>query len=421
MASYVDWIAFRHAVLTANFINRKEFLSVVALSHIQDPTGLPDSPATRALLTLLELRLVPPTRTCPSCSMAYSLHFKAGRYRWCGPRRDASGCPDCVAKEYQVTSIGFLRNVKQQVWMQKLDCFVMWSLEYPRQLLLRELHPTMRKTLEPWITQFQQAMTDWYEVQMHDGFDGAFSQEVLRKPSSGTKAQKKPASSCKRPASSSTSMKRPGVKKIYLKSSRDARISIADETHLNKRKPNALAKRGRPQSDQVWLWGAVLQGHIKTHFSFRILEHPQDSFDGKPRGHKEMLQNINKLGLRKGDIFVSDKWQATVSAMKAFRQSHGFTQQTLPHEIVNHSKGEIVNLHGFSTNPIECKWSVIKRWIRQRMSGKLPSHTDRTKWRLLINEYEARAMLKFRNSQPLDYDHYVVVRFRDVAALFQVA
>ena len=99
---------------------------------------------------------------------------------------------------------------------------------------------------------------------MHDGFDGAFSQEVLRKPSSGTKAQKKPASSCKRPASSSSSMKRPGVKKIYLKSSRDTRVFIADETHLNKCKSNALAKRGRPQSDQVWLRGAILQGHIKT-------------------------------------------------------------------------------------------------------------------------------------------------------------
>ena len=137
-------------------------------------------------------------------------------------------------------------------------------------------------------------------------------------------------------------------------------------------------------ADQVWFWGEVLQGQLKTHFIFRILEHPEDSFDGKPRGHKEMLQHINKLGLRKGEIFVNDKRQSAVSAMKAFRQSRRFTQQTLRHEILNHSKGEMVNSHGFSTNPIECKWFVVKRWIRQRMSGKLPCHTDRTKRRLPI-------------------------------------
>ena len=68
-----------------------------------------------------------------------------------------------------------------------------------------------------------------------------------------------------------------------------------------------LSQNGSPQRDQVWLWGAVIHGHLKTHFIFRVLKHHAEAFDGKPRGPKEMLHNINLLGLRKGDIFVSDK------------------------------------------------------------------------------------------------------------------
>ena len=141
---------------------------------------------------------------------------------------------------------------------------------------------------------------------------------------------------------------------------------------------------GRPQKDQIWIWGAVLQNNINTHFLFRILDHPLDSLDGKPRGHKEMLRNIKSLGMASGDVFVSDKWKATVSALKVFREESGLTTRTLPHEIVNHSQWEIVNAHGYSTKPIGAKWSVIKRWIRKRNGGVLPAHGDRNKWTKLI-------------------------------------
>ena len=83
-----------------------------------------------------------------------------------------------------------------------------------------------------------------------------------------------------------------------------------------------------------------------------------------------MLRNINSLGIKKHDTFVSDKWKATVSAFKAFREANGLSESDMPHEIVNHSLGELVNENGFSTNAIEAKWSVIKRWIRNKMSGK---------------------------------------------------
>ena len=161
---------------------------------------------------------------------------------------------------------------------------------------------------------------------------------------------------------------------------------------MNKRKPNVQAKHGRPQRDQVWLWGVVLHGHLKTHFIFRVLRHPADAFDGKPRGHREMSENLKFLGLRKGDIFVSDEWRATAFAMKSFRKDNKLTERNLRHEFVNHSACELVNQNGFSTNAIECKWSVIKRWIRKRVSGKLPTHADRQKWSLLIDEYQARTV-----------------------------
>ena len=117
-----------------------------------------------------------------------------------------------------------------------------------------------------------------------------------------------------------------------------SRIFIADETHLNKSKPSILAKYGRPQRDHIWLRGAVLQGHMKTHFIFHILEHPDDAYDGKPREPKEMIKNLNMLNLQKNDIFVSDKWLATFSAVKSIRRERHFSASDLNHEVVNHSK-----------------------------------------------------------------------------------
>ena len=429
MASFADWIAFRSAILATEFVNRTEFLATVRFSIVHDPAPLPDSAATRALLALQALKLVPGERVCQDCSSSFKLHFKNGRYCWYGSRSTSSGCHSCLNQQYNATTIGFPNHVKQSMWMMKLECFILWILEYPRQHIVRELHPTPHESIDAWIASFQGTLSSWFEIHMSKGFESALSQKILRKPStykvcikkpaSTYQVAKKPASALKRPSSSSASRRKPN--KLHLKAAGNSRIFIADEAHLNKKKHGILSKHGRPQRDQIWLWGAVLHGHVRTHFIFRILKNAEDAHEGKPRGHKEMLTNLSMLGLRKGDIFVSDKWKATLSALKAHRTLHGLSARTLRHEIVNHSQGEIVNQNGFSTNATECKWSVIKRWIRQRLSGILPRHGDREKWTLFINEYQARALLKGRCSYTLDRGNQCVVRFHDIAQLFRVA
>eukprot|EP00959_Pyramimonas_sp_CCMP1952_P125612 2626447-Pyramimonas_sp.AAC.1 len=61
------------------------------------------------------------------------------------------------------------------------------------------------------------------------------------------------------------------------------------------------------------------------------------------------------------------------------RTDAGLTERMLPHEVVNHSAGEITNERGFTTNHIELQWSLIKRWIRKRYGGMLPKKANRQK------------------------------------------
>ena len=221
----------------------------------------------------------------------------------------------------------------------------MWMLEYPRQQIVRELHPARHDSIDSWIAAFQETMSRWFQLQMSQGFDSASSQElfgkpsackasikkpaasyrIMKKPSSRTAPAQKPASSLKRPSSSSTSLNKP--KKMHLKYAVNARIFIADETHLNK-KQGVLSRSGHPQHDQIWLLGAVLHGHVKTHVIFLILKNAAHAQHGKPRGHQEMKTNLSMLGMKSGDIFVSDKWKATLSALKAHHELHGLSEKT---------------------------------------------------------------------------------------------
>ena len=82
-------------------------------------------------------------------------------------------------------------------------------------------------------------------------------------------------------------------------------------------------------------------------FLFRILDHPMDAWEGKPRGKREMLDNINALGLYDGEskwILVSDKWTGTLAAVKQYRQDNELTGATFPHD-----------------NHVDAKWSFLKR------------------------------------------------------------
>ena len=62
----------------------------------------------------------------------------------------------------------------------------------------------------------------------------------------------------------------------------------------------------------------------------------------------------------------------------------------MPHELVNHSKGEIVNSKGYTTNHIEGRWSAAKRWLKKKHGGRMPTHNDRRKWTRLFDEFSYR-------------------------------
>jgi len=162
-----------------------------------------------------------------------------------------------------------------------------------------------------------------------------------------------------------------------------------DESHLNKLRSGALSKSSRAGPDQVWVWGATVPRR-PDRFLFRVLEHPQDAMDGKPRGQAEILDCLRLLNLQPKTIIVTDGWKATIATVQQLKQEKGWGDADLWHEIVNHSAGEITNAHGFTTNHIENRWSLVKRWIRKREGGRLPSHNDRQKWRRLLNEYHWR-------------------------------
>ena len=147
------------------------------------------------------------------------------------------------------------------------------------------------------------------------------------------------------------------------------RVFIADETHLNKGKPSIISKHGRPQCDQIksGFGGPSWKEMWEPIFLFRVLDHFDDAYDGRPRGYIEMLRNIKSLGNKQHDTFACNKWKSTASAFKAFRDANGLSESDLPHEIVNHSLGELANENGFSTNAIEAKWSsssvaFVPRW-----------------------------------------------------------
>lgn len=159
-----------------------------------------------------------------------------------------------------------------------------------------------------------------------------------------------------------------------------------DESLLNKNKPGALMTAARPQKDQVWVWGATVP-KMPTRFYLKVLDHPADVPDGKPRGKTEILRSLRLLDIPKKSLIVSDCWKGTIAAIKAFRREMNWTEMDLWHEVVNHSAGEIRNVNSFTTNHIENRWSIVKRWVRKAFGGRMPSHSDRHKWVRLLKEF----------------------------------
>jgi len=106
----------------------------------------------------------------------------------------------------------------------------------------------------------------------------------------------------------------------------------------------------RPRPDQVWVWGAV-DVAAPDNFVFRVLRHPNDAVDGKPRGVEELLGCFYFAGFQDPALHVtSDSWRATMSAVRRYRQERGWPTGLLRrvagvptcsqqyHSVVNHSQ-----------------------------------------------------------------------------------
>ena len=97
------------------------------------------------------------------------------------------------------------------------------------------------------------------------------------------------------------------------------------------------------------------------------------------------------------------------AAVQQLKRDQGRSDKDLWQEVVNHSAGEIVNRNGFTTNHIENRCSLVKRWIRKRMGGRLPLHSNRDKWIRLLNEFHWRQIVGQGHS--LDWGHTWYVPF----------
>lgn len=411
MARYADISAFRRACANMDFRNRESFLAGVKLAKIEKYEPFVDEPSARAIVFAQEADWVAKSYACTSCNYQFYMRSEVRssgdgglwiKYQWRGSREDRDdGCEQCCGKYVSMTSGTPLGITGHANWLHLLDAMVMWLQDYPRLTIQREIDGYHQK-LDHWLEIFQKAVARdingkviWEELASDMDNDSGGTgikqkrgrSQTRKKPSGRRAMQKRPAAKAvgaprKKPAAPQGKFKR-RPKKIIVQ---------MDESYLNKKKAGKLTKRGRPQHDQVWIWGAIVQGYSTKYFVYRILEHPMDSWEGKPRGKEEILQNLYLLGLpHRNVVLVSDKWLGTLSAVRQYRAENGLTERTLPHKIVNHSEGEIVNSDGYTTNGIEAKWSTIKRWVRKKVGGRMPTHADRDKWRLLIAEFQYRA------------------------------
>ena len=402
MACYKDVKAYREKLETIDFDNmtRKALLRDVVHARIQKVEApYHDEATTRAVLFCQHFKFFKDEHSCPDCGEQCTLHnFKAcgshdTSWVWLGPQYD-DACSSCIKTRVSIATGTLLEGVPTKHWLTFLEAMNMWWLEYPKGTIINELDLSGHTTANRWMQRFQDVTVQYMKDKiifkdLHHELKGqcqlhpkAVMKGVKKKPASSTKVRK---SILKKPAKSTLAAAR--TSKVVLQ---------MDETCLNKRRASKLSKKGRPQKNQIWVQGFVIQNFPEI-FMFNVMKHPDDCYDGKTRGKEEILRNLKQVGPPKGTIVVSDKWRATVAAVKQYRADMGFTENQLPHEIVNHSAGEICNDRGFTTNLIESKWSVFKRWVRRVHSGRMPNYSsDRTAWSRLLSEFQFRQYVRIR-------------------------
>ena len=156
-----------------------------------------------------------------------------------------------------------------------------------------------------------------------------------------------------------------------------------DETNINRKKKGKLNRTAR-RRQQRWIWGVVDSRRFEMSY-LRILPYPQDAIAGKPRGQEEIARCVRESGLRPKTMVVSDGWAASeaIAWKEAFECDH---------DVVIHSRGEIVNERGRHTNKIEAKWSSLKRWLRSVCGGKIPRgprlepYVFNYQWRQMVSD-----------------------------------
>ena len=404
MAVYRDAQSFQRNLKIDEIENRTDFLRKVRWATIEDPGDLPSDEAHTALLFAMKAGLLPSEHLCDECGERFRLKVrnrKGGHATW-EWRQDSRFCNACYKSSRSLTTGTILQDLKSKNFMKFFDCVVMWTLDYPAQLAQREA-AVHHKQHNEWQNLLHSAVSR----------DLARSHKTLSissvPPKCANKVRKVVKSKSKA-AKGKGVLKKPANKKFVAhtqKATQNATnfykkykyVIEIDESHLNKAKAGALSKSSRVQADQVWVWGATIPNHPER-FLFRVLDHPDDVFDGKPRGKDEILKCLRLLDIKKKTILVTDGWKGTKAAVKALREELGWTEKDLWHEVVNHSAGEITNANGFTTNHIENRWSIIKRWIRKRMGGMLPRHNDRLRWKQLLNEFHWRKIAsKGRNHE----------------------
>ena len=58
----------------------------------------------------------------------------------------------------------------------------------------------------------------------------------------------------------------------------------------------------------------------------------------------------------------------------------------------NHSAGEVANANGYTTNHIELRWGVLKRWARGGCRSYLTKSKDWMQWHLLLSKFQFRKL-----------------------------
>ncbi|CAK0832577.1 unnamed protein product, partial [Prorocentrum cordatum] len=275
--------SFKEALDASDFDRRDEFLAGAKCANIEVTSPCPKDPAMPLMVFVQHFGAVPNELRCQECGSKFTMSGTSDRAaRWArrGPRRDLASCCDaCGDVEISMAEGTLLADVKASSWLPLFDCVVAWTQECPRSKIMRGLD-RQRNVVGPWMEKFQDVAASYIADEisfpkLHEAFE--------------------------KRANAKGNM---GVKKTISKKKQTNVIAQADEVFLNK------------------------------DFVFRVLQHPEDAFDGRLCSNQETVIYFDTLGLRMGTVVAADGWKAAVAAIKDIKDRDGESERDLKHEIV---------------------------------------------------------------------------------------